>query len=125
VKAILTLALLTVLAFAAVGCGGTRKVGPSTTATRVAVADNIGGPDPGTLTVAGSTTIANVQTGTRVTCSTRHGGGASLKVPRLGAAVGEAESLTHAVGQKPFPTYRITVTHLESGSITVSCTHTH
>jgi hypothetical protein len=141
VKEVLALALLAVLGFAAAGCGSGKK---NDLSTRIAqnysggstTVVTLGGPDLGSttagsvghpITVTGTaiTTIPNVRAGTLVVCSTRHGAGAKVKVPRVGGAVAEGQQQLRQLGQKPAPTQSINVTHLENGSITVSCTRSH
>jgi hypothetical protein len=120
-KPISALALLAILGFTVAGCGSSRKAGPSTSVTRAVV--TVGGPELGPITVTGptTTTIPNVPTGTRITCRTRHGLGANVKVPRVGVTVAEGQSQLRELGQTRTPTQQINLTHLEDGSITVSC----
>lgn len=120
-KRLSALALLAILGFGVAGCGSSKKAGPSTSVTRAVV--TVGGPELGSITITGSTTttIPNVSTGTRITCRTRHGLGASVKVPRVGVTVDEGQSQLRELGQKRSPTQQINVTHQEDGSITASC----
>ena len=83
--------LLAIVACAAAGCGSSNKA--------------VSGP----ITVAGTTTISNVEVGTVLRCN----GGPAARVPRWFG--GSALKLPGTPGQ-------IALVHKHNGSVTVSCT---
>lgn len=114
-----TLVLLAVLVLAAAGCGSGKKV--STVQHTVTLHNNIAVPlGPITVTGTETTVIANVKTGTFVRCK----GGPTVKVPPpgSGANVGEGRSTPGGTGGS---SRQMNLTHLENGTVTVSCTHSH
>lgn len=114
-KPLLALALLAVLGFAVAGCGGTETI-------------TSGGPPVSvftrapTIRVSGSATIPNVPTGTRIICKGWPARG--VKVPPLGGAA-NAGAGTATPGGTGSSSRNLKLTHLENGSVTVSCTQSH
>jgi hypothetical protein len=111
--------LLAVLVLAAAGCGSSKNAGP--VQYTVTLRNKV--PVPfGPITVKGTetTVISNVKTGTVVRCK----GGPSVKVPPpgSGADVGEGRSTPSGTGGS---SREMRLTHLENGTVTVSCTHSH
>jgi hypothetical protein len=119
VKTILAPTVLAVLGLTVAGCGSGKKA--NTGGYTVTLHHNVPS-GPITVTGAETTAISNVKTGTRISCKTRHGQGANVKVPRVGATVSEGQLPLTTLGQSKPPEQQINVTHLEDGSITVSCT---
>jgi uncharacterized protein YceK len=94
VKALPVLALLGAVGFVLAGCGsGTTHTGTSNS-----------------VTLAGTTTIADMPTGTPIHCK----GGPGTEVPRPGNGVTGFEDGQHSSGA-------ISVTHQRDGSVVVSC----
>ena len=112
VKTLIALALLAVLGFAAAGCGATKK--------KTVVYHDGQAMRSSPITFTGTTTVPNVATGTLIHCK----GGPSAKVPRRGATVAAGEDKLSPVGTPPptTPSRAIQLTHLQNGSVTVSCT---
>ena len=102
VKAVLALALLAVLGFAAAGCGSSKKAGPTTFAG-VGLA-----PGAHSITVKGNTEISNVKAGTWIACKTLPG--IRLTAPATGANV-----TGRSKGKK------IRLERIPNGSIRVFC----
>jgi hypothetical protein len=118
VRAILALAVLALLGLVAAGCGATKKI--VVTVKTNSLATEIANNEARTITVVGSetTTIPNVQTGTRIECKGWPGRG--VKVPPRGseANVGEGKATPNGTTTS----HGVQLTHLENGSLTVSCT---
>jgi hypothetical protein len=115
-KPILALALLAVLGFAVAGCGSSKKADSGQYQYSVTLYEKAGS---GPITVTGTTTIANVKTGTRIKCKGWPGRGVKVPPPGSAANVGEGEvtpsGTTHS-------SRGMQLTHQENGSLTVSCT---
>jgi hypothetical protein len=117
VKAILSLALLALLGFAA-GCGASKKI--VVTVQTGSVSIQIANNGTRTITVAGSatTTIPNVQTGTRIKCKGWPGRGVKAPAPGTTANVGGGK-VTPGGAQT---SHNVQLTRLANGSLTVLCT---
>jgi hypothetical protein len=113
VKAILALALLALLGFAA-GCGATKKI-----VVRVQTG-SVSNNEARTITVAGSatTTIPNVQTGTRIKCKGWPGRGVKAPAPGTTANVGGGKATPGGAQTS----HSVQLTRLANGSLTVICT---
>ncbi len=118
-RRLLTTALLAFLGFAVAGCGATKKGGWEQ--YPVTLYKKASGP----LAVTGTMTISSVKTGTFIRCH----GGPGAKVPARGAGVSAGSAIQAVIGATttaPPPVSRqIQITHLQDGSVTVSCTPSH
>jgi hypothetical protein len=117
VKAVLALSLLALLGFAA-GCGATKKI-----VVRVhtgSLSTEIANNETRTITVAGSatTTIPNVQTGTRIKCKGWPGRGVKAPAPGTTANVGGGKATPGGAQTS----HSVQLTRLANGSLTVLCT---
>jgi hypothetical protein len=104
------LALLA-LGLAASGCGSTKKA--------VMLGATPYAPVRKTITITGTTTIANLEAGTRFKCKGWHGRGVHAGPPGSNMSVGQ---VTNPAGGEPSPSQQMRLTRPESGSMTVSCT---
>ena len=112
------MALLAVLGFAGAACGGTKKIVVNVnTNSQVTKIANDYAP---TITVSSTTTtIANVNTGTRILCKGWQGPG--VKVPPPGSSASDSESEITQAGTVPSSSKQIQLEHSSNGSLTVSC----
>lgn len=121
-KLLLALALLAVLGFAVAGCGSAKKAvsgGPRyihvVTLHKKAGSGLI-------ITVTGTLTIPNVKAGTRIKCKGWPGRGVKVPPPGSEANVGGGTATPSGTGSS---SRNMKLTHLENGSVTVSCTQSH